>query len=931
MPIILDDLVNDIQTQNNSVKIFSPKFFDEKLTGKGGTSTVGVLSANAHPINTPTNVSTDTSHWLINEKKSIHNGNTTFYKIPINPINPKTAEHIKSIDTPDLNDLTLVAENQKLNAKLYYNMKVTAISIEETTISNYYTGQSSVSRKVIPTYQITFYSIVNNNMSAPCSNNDLSTRLDIKRYNTAIAKYTSNPIDDWNKLWEPTLNNNGHKTYTKNFIDFIAKFDTYDSVAKSSEDWQVNIDAITDKVFANLNDGCFINVNNKALGLSSTGLNVITTFVKYLMNYNIQLELYKNIYQAINTHFSVNTKDICKHNLNLLLSNTLNNLNTNKSNLITFHAPANMTVPTSVTKLSAQQIKAVKCEDPLILVQAGAGTGKSTLILSRIEYLIAAGVNPSDITVLSFTNAAADNITAKNPEINSMTIARMIHEIYTNNFTGHELSSLDTILNSLEIYYPKFKRTSQTEYITEFERLIKSMIKSEANCFTEMNNFIEDNYDAVINLLDTISQTSLELEIIICYQKIDSLSEPASVQSKFLIIDEVQDNSVFEFVYTIKYIDKHQQSMFIVGDCSQTLYEFRASNPRALNILEGSGTFEAFQLTTNYRSNQEILDMANIMLQNIEANQYAKIQLKANSRAKVTEQSFLEKVHFNYHRLNKTGDLHDQLPSIFARQLRKYINDCLARKEQIAILAYTRRDIARIKEILTVQYPNANIVSLVPKKMFNSTVISNFIKNYWNNIKFAPSISIMNLITQEIMLKLSYLTYNAQAAAPMVRDMLNRWRNENQTIIQVWVNQFLNNQMSHDALLDNIKRNLLQFEISSNAIKQALLSAQNQQNKQSDNIENANFLLSTIHSAKGLEFDNVIVLYKNKNSMPEEEKRMYYVALTRAMKSEYILAYDTMVSPQIEADYLTVLKALHAKSPAPNSPFNTTTNNKIKI
>ena len=43
------------------------------------------------------------------------------------------------------------------------------------------------------------------------------------------------------------------------------------------------------------------------------------------------------------------------------------------------------------------------------------------------------------------------------------------------------------------------------------------------------------------------------------------------------------------------------------------------------------------------------------------------------------------------------------------------------------------------------------------------------------------------------------------------------------------------------------------------------------------------------------------------------------------------MAYDTMVSPQIEADYLTVLKALHAKSPAPNSPFNTTTNNKIKI
>ena len=168
-----------------------------------------------------------------------------------------------------------------------------------------------------------------------------------------------------------------------------------------------------------------------------------------------------------------------------------------------------------------------------------------------------------------------------------------------------------------------------------------------------MNNFIEENYDDVIAILDTIHQTSLELEIIICYQKIDTLIEPSSVTSKFLIMDEVQDNSIFEFVYTLKYIDKHKESLFIVGDCSQTLYEFRASNPRALNILEGSGTFTTYQLHVNYRSNQEILDFANIILRNIEANQYANIQLQANSLAQVTEQSFLDKVHFNYHQLNK--------------------------------------------------------------------------------------------------------------------------------------------------------------------------------------------------------------------------------------------------------------------------------------
>lgn len=911
MPILLDDFQNEEST-STPVKVFSPKFFDNKLTGKGGSSTTGVLSANAHPIAVPANRVTQPLHYAINNKKSTHNGNTSVYHIPINPLPYDIYDYMQATPIVNLNDLTFIGEDTNRNIKLYVDMQVTAITIEETTTTNYYSNSTSTTRKTIPAYQLLFYEI----------NKDNTIR-------SMYIRYSTNPLSDWNTNYAPAFINNNYAVYHNKFISMVNTFDTYDSVAYASEIWQTIIDQKIEYVFDNLRISLYLDPSDFSKGLSRTGLNAICSLVKYLMNYNIPLELYKNIYASINKHFPANTKEICKHNLNLLLSNTLNNLNTNKSNLITFKAPANMTIPTSVNKLSTQQINAVKCEDPLILVQAGAGTGKSTLILSRIEYLIASGVNASDITVLSFTNAAADNITAKNPNVNSMTIARMIHEIYTNNYTGHELSSLDTILNSLDIYYPP--QTKRNKIVDDFSRYIQSMLKNEPNNFTDMNNFIEENFDEIINILDTIQQTSLELEIMICYQKIDVLNEPASVQSKFLIIDEVQDNSVFEFVYTLKYIYKHQQSMFIVGDCSQTLYEFRASNPRALNILEGSGTFETFQLTTNYRSNQEILDMANIMLQTIEANQYAQIQLRANSRAKVTEQSFLEKVHFNYQRLNRITDLHEQLPSIFARQMRKYITDCLARKEQIAILAFTRKDIAKIKDILEVQYPNTNIVSLVPKKMYNSTVISSFIKKYWDNIKFAPSISITNLIIQEIMLKLQYITYNPQKSAPMVRYMLDRWKNENGSTIQVWVNQFLNGQMAHDVMLDHIKRNLLQFEISSNAIKQALLSAENQQNKQADCIKNANFLLSTIHSAKGLEFDNVIVLYKNENNMDEEKKRMYYVALTRAMKSEYILAYDTMVSPQIQADYLTVLEELHKQSPAPNSPFNNTPTNKITI
>ncbi len=96
--------------------------------------------------------------------------------------------------------------------------------------------------------------------------------------------------------------------------------------------------------------------------------------------------------------------------------------------------------------------------------------------------------------------------------------------------------------------------------------------------------------------LDETQQTTLELEIITAYAQIDTLNVPSQFKTKHLIIDEVQDNSLFEFIYTLKYVNKFQTSLFMVGDGSQTLYEFRASNPKALNILEMT---EYFSQTTS--------------------------------------------------------------------------------------------------------------------------------------------------------------------------------------------------------------------------------------------------------------------------------------------------------------------------------------------
>ena len=105
-------------------------------------------------------------------------------------------------------------------------------------------------------------------------------------------------------------------------------------------------------------------------------------------------------------------------------------------------------------------------------------------------------------------------------------------------------------------------------------------------------------------------------------------------------------------------------------------------------------------MQTNYRSNQEILDFANKVLSNIEANQYANLRLRANSLAATTTDSFKTKVNLHYERVNKISDIDSKLPHIIAANAAPYLDEKYKNKEKVAFLAYTRRDVDRFKSIL---------------------------------------------------------------------------------------------------------------------------------------------------------------------------------------------------------------------------------------
>ena len=557
--------------------------------------------------------------------------------------------------------------------------------------------------------------------------------------------------------------------------------------------------------------------------------------------------------------------------------------------------------------------------DKLYLTDDFIVTHNSTVILGRIDWMVANGVNPKDIMVLSFTNAAADHIKDLNPNVKSMTIAHMIHTIYTSNFPDHLLSELDTLCNSLDIYFP----TDDTAM--KFKTRCLAVRNKEPNAYVDLNNFIETYYAEVLNFLNTTRQTSLEIEIIICYQKIDTMVEPPEIQSQHLIIDEVQDNSVFEFVYALKYVEKHQESLFIVGDCSQTLYEFRASNPRAMNVLEASGVFATHQLQVNYRSNQEILDFANVILQNIEANQYAQIQLIANSMATVTEQSFRDHVNLKYERVSKLAEIHDIIqPLLASPELRAYMDACLARGEKIAFLAYTKNHVRAMEDAIHLIYPGAATSNLIPVIKDPTTVLSRFIQTCWSNIQFVPTKHILQIIVTEMQANLPKLSrtknLNTQSTsyqkfAALASRTIDDWRRECARDVNDWEIQYQAGQITQDELLNRIKESMLDHEIKNNKTLQSLKSGQNKKIKEMNAKSNASFIFSTIHSAKGLEFDNVILIYKDNSDMSEADKRMYYVAMTRAMHTEFILAFNTSKRTRIQNDYEAIVAQLHQTHP----------------
>lgn len=624
-----------------------------------------------------------------------------------------------------------------------------------------------------------------------------------------------------------------------------------------------------------------------------------------------------NVYQ-FNKLMSINTRLSLTHQLELLDNNTnVHQFKPTQTNLNT------------TNKYSPEQLNIIHTTEPYVVGVAGAGTGKSHTLIGRLEFLRQNNVDFRNVLVTSFTNTAAKNIITRfHGGINSLTNANLFHKIYQSNF-DHTLTSDFTIANLLSVISSNSKAMKSTPTINNTRlQLIEYLMKSIKSGFQKVDPrsitehliaLINERLDDVLTILNAIKQTSLLLEPIIInalMQNDRHINYPQELQHlNFIITDESQDTSAFEYVLLLELTRLNNAQLMIIGDANQTLYEFRNANPEFLNALERSSVFKTYTMSTNYRSKQSILSVSNEILNILDTNRTAKIQLHANLYSNINPSSFKNEVtisnitpeqNTNSGSANKFTAQQTALEQavLTDQHTVDWIIDQYKNHRQIAIMAYKNRDTQAI----------GKAVEKVIEQHFKTTPTTGYTRlpqqreNTW--------LSQMISQTNDKDLENTFNNTHYLLPSQVYKSFLNRLnviathrRFSNGNINDFAFNTVTN--LYHSYKMINKLKALNAGKLTWNRFRlfytMELINAETRKNNmarlvtdsENTNWKDKDIVISTIHSAKGLEFDSVICYFDEhqNNATSQENLRLYGVALTRAENHELILnnpktAYD---------------------------------------
>ncbi len=597
-------------------------------------------------------------------------------------------------------------------------------------------------------------------------------------------------------------------------------------------------------------------------------------------------------------------------------------------------------------ELNESQLEIVLNGDGHCLVLAGAGSGKTKTLVYRVIYLLKQGIDPSEILLLTFTNKAAKEMLKRiemetEGKIKGLRGGTFHH---TGNSMLRRYGSLINIKQNFNILDDNdatdmlksiYREGVPSDKLFPKASVVKNIISLSSNLSTSISDIIKNKYDFIkdeyIPIIENIKGMYFKKKLLCNSLDFDDLllkwnellynndyKRLMMKKIKYLLIDEYQDTNQIqsELIYNLK-----NENILAVGDDSQSIYAFRGADIN--NILEFPKKFQnckIFKLETNYRSTPEILTLANNSILNNEGKfeKNLKSVMQNSSKpivAPLTDSR--EEATFICERIlalhNEEGIPLNEISVLFRSHYQSINIELELNNRDIP---YEMRggikffEQAHIKDVLAF----LKVISNYKDEIAWTRIMLMFpgigpasAGKIWNKISIFDSISdfcemnfsgfigkSLNSITEirNIFKKLSEINPNriSKAINIVVNNFYNDYakasfENANERIEDI--TQLMDFSNKYESL-----EKFLSDAVLSEGFKGQRTSAES--SKDEDKI-----VLSTIHQAKGLEWKTVFIIGLNemyfphaksclKNKDLEEERRLFYVASTRAKEYLYL-------------------------------------------
>ena len=586
--------------------------------------------------------------------------------------------------------------------------------------------------------------------------------------------------------------------------------------------------------------------------------------------------------------------------------------------------------------LNNKQKEAVVNTDGPMLVLAGAGSGKTKVLTTKIAYLIEeCEIDPYNIIAITFTNKAANEMKSR---VESM-LGISAGKIQISTFHSFGLSVIKRHYEKLGLD-KNFTIIDSDDVLSTIKRILKDMnldpkfynpktirnkissAKNELMSPEELDKFTNNEIDEVtvkvyveyqkrLKINNSVDFDDLLMLPIILFNENKDILAHYQDRFKYILVDEYQDTNEVQYVLTKMLSAKHK-NICVVGDPDQSIYGFRGSNYRnILNFEKDYKNTKTILLEQNYRSTKNILSAANDVIKN---NQHRKEKdlwtdndegLKIKYKRCDDEKDEANYVVSNIKKLIKEDCKYEDIAVLYRTNAQsRNIEEALLRenipyKVVGSFYFYNRKEIKDLICYLKLIYNTSDDISLnrvinVPKRgiglktMENLTTKANILNDsIFNVIESGKELGFKNLILEfrelSDQLSLTELVDLVLDKSGMRKELEQEDTIESQSRLEN-LEEFKSITKSFEDKYGVISLSEFLDEIS--------LVSDVEEHKNQTNV----VTLMTVHSAKGLEFDNVFIIGLEEGIFPhsmclyspseiEEERRLCYVAITRARRN----------------------------------------------